>query len=211
MDFSQVYDIYYQPVRRFISKMVGDQWIADDLTQDTFIKVQQNLKSLKDPSKLEPWIFRIARNRCLDYFRSGTIQNESYELKDGVKISIEPLAQIQMEQQQMSRCVQDKIYLLPEPLRVVLALADTMDFTHREIANILNISVGNAKVRLHRARKAFKEILQQECTFEQDERSVIVCLPSAAADDKGQALGAKTKPRETTKELTTGPLQEEEV
>ena len=211
MDFSQVYDIYYQPVRRFISKMVGDQWIADDLTQDTFIKVQQNLKSLKDPSKLEPWIFRIARNRCLDYFRSGTIQNESYELKDGVKISIEPLAQIQMEQQQMSRCVQDKIYLLPEPLRVVLALADTMDFTHREIANILNISVGNAKVRLHRARKAFKEILQQECTFEQDERSVIVCLPAAAADDKGQALGAKTKPRETTKELTTGPLQEEEV
>ena len=165
--------------------MVGDQWIAEDLTQDTFIKVQQNLKGLKDPSKLEPWIFRIARNRSLDYFRSGAIQNERYELKDGVKPSVEPLAQIRMERQQMSSCVQDKIYLLPEPLRVVLALADTMDFTHREIANILNISIGNAKVRLHRARKAFKEILQQECTFEQDERSVIVCLPAAAADDKG--------------------------
>jgi RNA polymerase sigma-70 factor (ECF subfamily) len=206
MDFSQVYDIYYQPVRRFISKMVEDQWIADDLTQDIFIKVQQNFNGLKDPSKLEPWIFRIARNRCLDYFRSGAIQNESHELKDGVKTSIEPLAQIQLEQQQMSRCVQDKIYLLPESLRVVLALADTMDFTHREIANILNISVGNAKVRLHRARKAFKKILQQECTFEQDERSVLVCLPADAADDKGQALGAKTKPRETTKELTTGEL-----
>jgi len=206
MDFSEVYDIHYQPVRRFISKMVGDQWIADDLTQDTFIKVQQSLNGLKDPSKLEPWIFRIARNRCLDYFRSGASQNESHELKDGVKLSIEPLAQLQMEQEQMSRCVQDKITLLPEPLRVVLALADTMDFTHQEIATILNINVGNVKVRLHRARKALKEILQQECTFEQDERSVLVCLPAAAADDKGQALGAKTKPRKTTKQLTTGEL-----
>ena len=184
MDFCEIYDIHYQPVKRFISRMVGDKWVADDLTQDTFIKVQQNLNRLRDASKLKPWIFRIARNRCLDYFRSGAIQNENHELKDGVKAHIAPLAQIQMERQQMSQCVQDKIHLLPEPLRVVLALADTMDFSHQEIADILDISVGNAKVRLHRARKALKEILQQECTFEHDERSVMVCLPTVVADDK---------------------------
>jgi RNA polymerase sigma-70 factor (ECF subfamily) len=206
MDFSEVYDMHYQPVRSFISKMVGDQWIADDLAQDTFIKVQENLKGLKDPSKLKPWIFRIARNRCVDYFRSGAIQNESQTLKEGDGVSIEPLTQLQMEQQQMSRCVQDKITLLPEPLRVVLALADTLDFTHQEIANILNIKVGNAKVRLHRARKALKEILQRECTFEDDDRSVMVCLPASAADDKGQELGAKTRLWEKTKKPTRGIL-----
>ena len=184
MDFSEIYDTHYQPVKSFITKMVRDKWVADDLTQDTFVKIQQNLNALKDPSKLEPWIFRIARNRCLDHFRRGAIQNENHELKDGIKASIEPLAQIQMEQQQMSRCVQDKIQLLPEPLRVVLALADTMDFSHQEIADILRIRVGNAKVRLHRARKALKEILQQECTFEQDERSVMVCLPTPEAAEK---------------------------
>ena len=164
--------------------MVRDKWVAEDLTQDTFIKVQQNLNGLRDPSKLRPWIFRIARNRCLDYFRKGAIQNENQEIKDGGMVSIEPLAQIQMEQQQMSRCVQDKIHLLPEPLRVVLALADTMDFTHQEIADVLHIKVDNAKVRLHRARKALKEILRQECTFEQDERNVMVCLPASAAHNK---------------------------
>jgi len=194
MDFSEIYDIHYQSVSRFISKMVGDQWVADDLTQDTFMKVQQNLNGLKDPSKLKPWIFRIARNRCLDYFRSGAIQNENQALKEGFKAFIEPLAQIQMEQQQMSRCVQDKIHLLPEPLRVVLALADTMGFSHQEIADILHINIGNAKVRLHRARKALKEILQQECTFEKDERSVMVCLPAPAADDKDEEPGARMKP-----------------
>ncbi len=195
MDFREIYDIHYQPVRRFISKLVGDTWVVDDLTQDTFIKVQQNLSGLKDPSKLKPWIYRIARNRCLDHFRSGAIQNENHELKDGLKVSIEPLAQIHVEQQQMSKCVQDKIHLLPESLRVVLALADTMDFTHQEIADILDINIGNAKVRLHRARKAFKEILEQECSFEQDERSVMVCLPKIVADDKDEELGAKMKPR----------------
>jgi RNA polymerase sigma-70 factor (ECF subfamily) len=184
MDFCEIYDTHYQPVRRFISEMIRDKWAADDLTQDTFIKVRENLSSLKDPSKLKPWIFRIARNRCLDYFRKGASQSENQALKDGGMASIEPLAQLQMEQQQMSRCVQDKIHLLPEPLRVVLGLADTMDFSHQEIADMLHIKVDNAKVRLHRARKALKEILQQECTFEQDERNVMVCLPTSAADNK---------------------------
>ncbi|MEE9421092.1 MAG: sigma-70 family RNA polymerase sigma factor, partial [Desulfatiglandaceae bacterium] len=68
MDFWEIYDLYYGPVRTFVAKMVGDEWMADDLTQDTFIKVQENLNGLKDDSKLMPWIFRIARNRCLDYF-----------------------------------------------------------------------------------------------------------------------------------------------
>lgn len=184
MDFSDIYDTHYQPVRRFIAKLVGDTWVADDLAQDTFIKVRENLKGLKDPSKLAPWIFRIARNRCLDHFRSGAKQNEKPEPKDGIKAFIEPLAQIQLEQQEMSRCVQDKIHLLPVPFRIILALADTMDFSHQEIADILNIEAGNAKVKLHRARKALKEILQKECTFEQDERNVMVCLPAPASHDQ---------------------------
>jgi DNA-directed RNA polymerase specialized sigma24 family protein len=48
MDFWEIYDHYYGPVRTFVAKMVGDEWMADDLTQDTFIKVQENLNGLKD-------------------------------------------------------------------------------------------------------------------------------------------------------------------
>ncbi len=48
MDFWEIYDIHYRPVRVFFPKMVGDQWIADDLTQDTFIKVPENLNDLRD-------------------------------------------------------------------------------------------------------------------------------------------------------------------
>jgi RNA polymerase sigma-70 factor (ECF subfamily) len=120
MDFLEIYDLHHRPVKTFISKMVGDKWLADDLTQDTFIKVRKNLNGLKDDSKIMPWIFRIARNRCLDYFRSGAARNKGQELTNRFQKSIEPVVQMQLEQRQMSQCVQDKIYLLPETLRVAL-------------------------------------------------------------------------------------------
>ena len=86
--------------------------------------------------------------------------------------------QKELEQRQMGECVQDKINLLPEPLRTVIILFDTMDLSHQEIAESLGITVENVKVRLHRARKKLKAILEEECTFEVDERNVIVCEPS---------------------------------
>ena len=91
------------------------------------------------------------------------------------------LVQIQLEQKEMSDCVQDKIHLLPESQRSVLVLSDTMDLSRQEIADILGIKVGNVKVRLHRARRAFKEILENECSFAQDERNVMVCEPKDPA------------------------------
>ena len=179
MNFWEIYEVHYRPVRRFISRMVRDEWAADDLTQDTFLKVQEKLSGLRDSSKLRPWIFQIARNRCLDYFRSRSGQDTNQGTIQGLKASIEPIAQVQLEQHQMSRCVQDKIHLLPEPLRVVLVLFDTMELSHQEIADILGIRAGNVKVRLHRARNALKEILERDCNFEHDERNVMVCLPKS--------------------------------
>ena len=177
MEFWEIYDLHYGPVRAFVSKMLGDEWMADDLTQDTFIKVQKNLDGLKDGSKLMPWIFRIARNQCLDYFRSGAAKNMRQGQTYRLQKSIEPAAQMQLEQHQMSQCVQDKIYLLPETLRVALVLSDTMEMTRQEIADILGITISNVKVRIHRARKVLKEILEQECILEHDERNVMVCEP----------------------------------
>ena len=57
-------------------------------------------------------------------------------------------------------------------------LYDIMDFSHQEIAEILGITVKNAKVRLHRARKKIKAILEEKCTFEKDERNVLRCEPT---------------------------------
>jgi RNA polymerase sigma-70 factor (ECF subfamily) len=184
MEFWDIYYQYYGKVRKFILALVKNEWAADDLIQETFLKIQQNIENLKDPSKLSPWIFRIAYNLCQDHFRQlkrsrkeeRIDQEEMEDFKDAL-IQKGPDIQKELEQRQMGECVQNQINLLPESLRMVLILFDIMEFSHQEIADILGITVKNAKVRLHRARKRLKPILEEKCSFEKDERNVLVCLP----------------------------------
>ncbi len=183
MEFLEIYNKYYARVRGFILALVKDQWVADDLVQETFLRVQQSLATLKDSNKLSSWIFRIAHNLCQDHFR----QLKAARTKDRTDLvlaedleelsSQEVAIQKELEQREMGRCVQSQIDLLPEPLRTVLVLFDIMECSHQEIADILRITVNNVKVRLHRARKQLKPILEEKCTFERDERDVLVCIP----------------------------------
>jgi RNA polymerase sigma-70 factor (ECF subfamily) len=92
--------------------------------------------------------------------------------------------QKEFEQRQMGACVQEEIDRLPDSLRTVLILSDMVEFNHREIADLLGITVKNAKVRLHRARKRLKTLLEQKCRFETDERSVFVCEPKDNANER---------------------------
>ena len=183
MEFWEIYDQYYAKVRKFILALVKDQWAADDLIQETFLRIQENLGTLKDPSKLSSWIFRIAHNLCQDHFRQlkmavskgSTDLDRAESLEEGFIQEI--VIQKELEQREMGKCVQDQIDLLPESLRTVLVLFDIMEFSHQEITDILKINVKNVKVRLHRARKKLKPILEEKCRFEKDERNVLVCTP----------------------------------
>ena len=186
MEFWAIYDQYYTKVRKFILTLVKDEWVADDLIQETFLKIQNNLKSLKDPSKLSSWIFRIAYNLCQDHFRrlkfarkEERIDQEGMEEFKEALIQKELDIQKELEQRQMGECVQNQINLLPESLRTVLVLCDIMEFSHQEIADISGITAKNVKVRLHRARKKLKSILEERCSFERDERNVLVCIPAS--------------------------------
>jgi RNA polymerase sigma-70 factor, ECF subfamily len=179
MDLFAIHDQYYRRVRKFILTSVKNESAADDLTQETFIRIQEKISTLRNPEKISSWIFSIAYHLCQDHFRTLKTSSVQEEIHEGlVNIEQTPL-QKEFEQGEMSRCVQDKLSLLPETQRSVIIFADIMEFSHQEIADILGLTVENVKVRLHRARKKFKAILEKECTFEVDERSVLVCEPVA--------------------------------
>jgi RNA polymerase sigma-70 factor (ECF subfamily) len=177
MDLLRIHDQYYHRVRKFILASVKNEPVADDLVQETFIKIQENLDRVRDPEKISSWIFRIAYHLCQDHFRSLKKSSFQEEIPEGLVTLQESSVQKELEQGEMSRCVQDKLSLLPETQRSVIIFADLMDFSLQEIADILGLTVENVKVRLHRARKKLKAILEKECTFEVDERSVLVCEP----------------------------------
>jgi len=178
MDLLEIQDQYYDRVKIFITRLVKDEWIAEDLIQDTFIRVQKNIDSVRDPSKISSWIFRIAYNLCQDHFKSQKKDNHSTVKPESTPSPfIEISLQKKLEQFQMGVCVQEQINLLPEQQRVVLILYDLFEFKHTEIADILGITRENTKVRLHRARKSLKSILEEKCKFELDGRNVLVCEP----------------------------------
>jgi RNA polymerase sigma-70 factor (ECF subfamily) len=177
MNFLDIHDQFYQQVRKFILASVRDESAADDLVQETFIRIQQNLEGVRDPGKVSSWVFRIAHNLCQDYFRTRKILSCHEQVHEGLVDLQETPAQKKIEQSEMSQCVQNQLNLLPESLRSVLILSDVMEFSQHEIADILGLTVENVKVRLHRARKKFNAILEDKCTFELDERNVLVCEP----------------------------------
>jgi len=190
MDLMEIHDQYYERVNRFIVSLVKDQWAADDLIQETFIKVKNSLESVRDPEKLSSWIYRIAYNLCQDHFKA--IKNEAinsgeFEKKSEPLIpeSVKNTIQTKLEQQQMGDCVQQQVDSLPEALKTILTMYDVLGFTHKEIADILDITEKNSKVRLHRARQTLKKVLEEKCTFEVDERNVLVCEPLTRISDEG--------------------------
>jgi RNA polymerase sigma-70 factor (ECF subfamily) len=187
MDSYGIYDEYYQKVRRFIVSYVRDEWTADDLTQETFIRIEQSLDTVKDPSKLSAWIFRVAYNLCHDHFRSRKVAaSRECELSETTEGFRDAIVQKKLEQCEMGECVQSVVRLLPDSLRSVIVLFDMGELSHREIAEILNTTVENVKVRLHRGRKKLKALLEERCILELDERSVLICEPvSPPKDAKG--------------------------
>jgi RNA polymerase sigma-70 factor (ECF subfamily) len=177
-DYYPIVEQYQSVVRRFISMTVKSQWISDDLTQETFIKAYKSIDSLEDISKIKSWLIRIAYNLCLDYFK--TASKNKFDSLDSIEevfsANILPMGK-QLERNEMSQCIQEKMLLLPPAYRTILCLSDIAGLTHREIAEVLEVNVGNVKVRLHRARMKMKEILNQHCNFSNDERAVLVCTP----------------------------------
>jgi len=162
VDFYEVYEQHYDRVRKFVLASVKNRWVADDLVQETFLRVLQNLSKVRDQAKITSWIFRIAANLCRDYFRSPGRKMIPLDDNPAGELPGESSLEKEIEQYYMSLWVQEQVDLLPEPMRQVVLLCDIKGESHHETADILGISVENVKVRLHRARKQLKAILEDK-------------------------------------------------
>jgi len=178
LNFYSIFNQYHDRLKKFVTITVKNEWIVDDIVQEAFVRAHSKIDTLKDHDKIGSWLFRIAYRKCMDYFRQES-RNPQEEIVDfrGVNTSDYSSTERKLEQHQMSVCVQNQMLLLPENYRTVIWLFDVLGFTLKEIADILELSVENVKVRLHRARNKFKSILSQKCSFEKDERNVLVCDP----------------------------------
>lgn len=184
LNFASVFHEYQQPIYNYLLRMTENQAEAEDLTQETFIRVHRSLPTFRGEASLSTWLYRIATNVSLDYFRrSSTRQAKasfSFEETDlDPKWVIDELTsspeQLAADQSEMSVCVEDFIQHLPPTYRAVLVLHDLQGLKNREIADVLDCPLSTVKIRLHRARTKLRGDLNAGCDFDHDERNVLVC------------------------------------
>jgi RNA polymerase sigma-70 factor, ECF subfamily len=183
-DSGAIAERYRASIRRYLARLAGDASIADDLTQETFLRVHQHLEKLKDAAAVEAWLYRIATNVCYDRFRTREHREPALPLpgpdedRDDAVVEEDALRPDQLlEQREMSDCVLRFLVELPAAHRQVLILHDLHGHTDPEIARMLGLSLQNVKIRLHRARVRLRAALTEGCRFSCDERSVFICEP----------------------------------
>ena len=183
-EFEEIYQEFQPKVRHYLSRMLGDQ-AAEDIAQEVFAKVSRKLDSFKGKSSFSTWIYRIATNAALDKLRSPSFKRSSEhstledctgtEDRNAWTGQAEPTVDQKVIRKEMSECVREFVDRLPPDYRTVLILSELEGFKNREIADILEISLDNVKVRLHRARARLKKELDCGCSFYHSEQGTLAC------------------------------------
>jgi len=196
-DLSESLATHREAIVRYIRGMVRDDAEAEDLTQETLLRAYNKLSSLDDPTRLVPWLYRIATNVTHDRFRQASFRHRPMSLEEGegaasqtaglMKIVPDDSPRLDklMEQREMSSCVRDYIEDLSDSYRAVMLLHDVQGLTNPEIAEMLGVSLATVKIRLHRARGRLRVALDEGCSFSHDERGVQVCEPKPPRDPEG--------------------------
>lgn len=167
-----------------IMAIVRDPVLAEDLTQDTYARALPRINQLNDPQAGLAWLYRIATTITLDWLRR--VRPEVLGLDSPAVLTHEldvgsrrpqSLIDAALERREMSECVHNYFASLPDDYRVAILLHDVHGLTNPEIARVVGCSLPTAKIRVHRARQRLRAALDEACTFETDERGVLVCSP----------------------------------
>ena len=174
--FEDVAEELSVPLQRYLERMVGNRATADDLLQETLLKIARGLPGFEGRSSVKTWAFTIATRIAIDHSRRPESRTRTVEME---KAGDFPLAGTGTDERlvidEMNSCVREVIDSLPEDYRTALVLHDLEGQTAAQVAEIAGCSLANAKIRIHRARRRLKEALNEECSFYRDEDNVFRC------------------------------------
>lgn len=161
---------------RYLQRVVQDRGIAEDLLQQTLLRIARGLPDFDGRSSVKTWAYTIATRTAMDHFRKTSA--EPPVVDEGEAAGVEdhaPTPEQRLALEQMNACVREVIAGLPEEYRTAILLHDFSGLSARETAAACGCSEANAKVRIHRARAKLKAALQKECNLYHDEDNVLRC------------------------------------
>ena len=158
-DIDNVWNEFSDQIRGYLSSKVRSKDDADDLLQEIFIKIHNNLDDLKDEKKLSPWIHRIVRNSLTDYYRKSSL--DTTELNEEITAAESSEIPDDIYAKCVTGCLQVFIDRLPDKYRDPLVLSDIKELKQKDIARDMGLSYSGLKSRVQRGRHMIKEMFIQ--------------------------------------------------
>lgn len=157
-------------LRAFTLSKVSDPVVADDILQELFLKIHDNIDKLNDETKIQSWIFQICRNLITDYFR---VQSKN-ELKLLPDTDADPGSD-----EVMTEALEDLVKMmndLPPEYCEALCLTELGNLSQKAYADKVGISYSGAKSRVQRGRKMLKDMLMNCCHYEFDKYGTVISI-----------------------------------
>jgi len=160
-----------KPLFNFTYKYVGDAHLAQDLVQETFVRMLRSIQGYEHRGAFSTWLYRIAVNLCKDHFRKKKLPmvslNDYYTTSSGDRVYVQdrvpddgPRSDEAMAATHREELVRRLIAGLPEEQRIVILMKEYQALTFREIAEILEVPDGTIKARLYRGLRTMREQLE---------------------------------------------------
>jgi RNA polymerase sigma-70 factor (ECF subfamily) len=166
--YDELVTLYKSAVYGVIYKMVNNKQEAEDLTQEAFIKAYNSIQSFNADYAFSTWLFKIATNNCIDFFRKRKLK--TYSMDRTIKYKEDEIQQEYADPQpdaegeiiadEKSRKINKAIDELPEKYRIAIVLRHRDEKSYEEIAKELSLPLGTVKARIFRAREMLKKSLK---------------------------------------------------
>jgi RNA polymerase sigma-70 factor (ECF subfamily) len=176
LDFEAVHSEHRGPILAYLQRLARDLPLAQELTQETFLRVSRSLGGFRGEAKLTTWLYRIATRVYLDHRRKEAVRSFDPErLPPDLAAAPAPgssaargprLPDRLFEDSEMGRCIREFVDGLPPEYRAVIVLHDLQGLSNPEIAQVLDCSVATVKIRVHRAREQLRGVLSQHCELD---------------------------------------------
>ncbi len=159
-DFSIIIERYKNKAFSLLKRMLKNDLDAEEVLQDCFLKAFNSLNGFKGESKFSTWFYRIVYNTALTKLSSKKrkIESEMSSVEDHFKLESE-YGSADIEQKDLAKFIQELITKLPERYSAIISMFYLDEMSIKEISEVMQISVSNVKVMLHRSRNYLRDLI----------------------------------------------------
>jgi RNA polymerase sigma-70 factor (ECF subfamily) len=191
---------------QFVRSKIADRHEAEDIVQEVLLRLHRSVEQLRAQQLVGPWLFQIARNVIIDYYRARGRKPDAVSLDDEIADAgalAEEFPSAGFTQRDATRCLAGFVEALPSPMAEALRLVDLEGLTHREVAQRTGLSIPGIKSRVQRARSAVREAVVRCCELDFSHPQGLVeylptqapaCPPKCSSTCLSDGCGPKASP-----------------